>query len=208
MKMINKTYSGLFAAILCIAGCLSSCHEEVLVPKPRAYPRVTYPINIGATTFDADFCDFTCQLPSYAKIEKNEKFFDEKPADECWFNIVVPELNAKIYCSYYPIKSRAGFDELVSDAFEMVNKHNVKASYINQAILNRPEDNVHGLVFDIEGPVASTYQFFLTDSTKHFLRGALYFETQARPDSLAPVITFMKNDMNTLVSTLKWKGNN
>jgi gliding motility-associated lipoprotein GldD len=156
-------------------------------------------------TFNAEFCDFTCQLPSYAKTEKDNSFFDKAPKDDCWFNILVPELDGKIYCSYYPIKSQKDFDKHVSDAFEMVNKHNIKASYINQQLVNRPADKVYGIVFDIEGPVASTYQFFLTDSTHHFLRGAMYVETQAKPDSLAPVIHFMKNDVNTIVSTLKWK---
>jgi gliding motility-associated lipoprotein GldD len=191
-------------ALLFILTC-AACTEDAYVPKPRMYPRVVYPQRAENQTFQSDFCNFTCELPSYAKIEKDETFFDEKPADECWFNVLVPELNAKIYCSYYPIRSRKDLDGLITDAFEMVNKHNVKATYINQQLLNRDADRVHGIVFDIEGPVASTYQFFVTDSTRHFLRGALYFETQARPDSLAPVISFMKNDVNTLVSTLKWK---
>jgi gliding motility-associated lipoprotein GldD len=193
-------------AILLLMCFLAACNpDDSLVPKPRAYPRIMYPQVGENQTFDADFCKFTCQLPSYAKIEKDETFFDEKPADECWFNILVPELNAKIYCSYYPVKNRADFDGHVRDAYEMVNKHNIKASYINEAVVHRTEADVHGVVFDIEGPVASTYQFFLTDSTKHFLRGALYFETQARPDSLAPVVNFMKNDVNAIVSSLKWK---
>jgi gliding motility-associated lipoprotein GldD len=183
----------------------TACTDEVLVPKPRAYPRVLYPKTGETQDFNTDFCKFSCKIPAYAKIEKDETFFDAKPADECWFNVVVPDLNAKIYCSYYPIKSRKDFDGLVRDAYEMVNKHNIKASYINEAVVHRTEANVHGVVFDIEGPVASTYQFFLTDSTRHFLRGALYFETQARPDSLAPVVNFMKNDVNAIVSSLKWK---
>ncbi len=184
---------------------LGACDEESYAPKPRAYPRVVYPVASQDQTFDKAFCNFTCQLPGYAKVEKDTKFFDEDPKNECWFNVVVPELDAKIYCSYYPVRSRADFDELVSDAFEMVNKHNIKASYINQQLVSRPQDKVYGIVFDIEGAVASTYQFFLTDSTRHFLRGAMYVETQARPDSLAPVIHFMKNDVNKLVSTLKWR---
>lgn len=194
-----------FLSITYICLLLSACEQESFVPKPRAYPRVIYPAAAQNQTFDQAFCNFTCQLPGYAKVEKDSKFFEEAPKDECWFNVVVPELDAKIYCSYYPVRSRADFDELVSDAFEMVNKHNIKASYINQQLVSRPEDKVYGIVFDIEGPVASTYQFFLTDSTHHFLRGAMYVETQARPDSLAPVIHFMKNDVNTLVSTLKWR---
>jgi gliding motility-associated lipoprotein GldD len=209
MALISKTsdmfhLQSYWFLAFCFLG-FSSCNDDLIVPKPRIYPRIVYPNRAENQLFKTDFCAFTCELPSYATVVKDELFFDEKPKDECWFNVEVKDLNAKIFCSYYPIRSRAEFDELVSDAFEMVNKHNVKATSINQQVLNRADSDVHGIVFDIEGPVASTYQFFLTDSTKHFLRGALYFETQARPDSLAPVIDFMKDDVNTLVSTLRWR---
>jgi gliding motility-associated lipoprotein GldD len=86
----------------------------------------------------------------------------------------------------------------------MTNKHNVKASYIEEFQVDRPEDKVYGVVFNVEGPAASTYQFFLTDSTKHFVRGALYFNTEARPDSLAPVAAFVREDLDRMVMTLKW----
>jgi len=71
--------------------------------------------------------------------------------------------------------------------------------------VQRPAQRVYGIVYNVEGPAASPYQFFVTDSTHHFLRGALYFNTQARPDSLAPVAAFMKADVNRLIETLKWK---
>lgn len=183
---------------------LVSCEDYTPVPKPRAYPRVVYPEKTYKP-FDASYCHFTFEMPAYATIEKDTSFFDEKPKDECWFNLDVKQLNAKIYCSYNPIRSRKDFDELVADAFAMTNKHNIKASYIDELQVRRPEDKVYGLVFNVEGAAASSYQFFLTDSTRNFLRGALYFNTQSRPDSLAPVIAFMKKDLDRMVGTLKWQ---
>ncbi len=144
-------------------------------------------------------------MPVYATIEKDTSFFDAKPNNECWFNLDVKQLNAKIYCSYNPIRNRQDFDELVADAFAMTNKHNIKASYIDEFQVHRPADKVYGIVFEVEGAAASSYQFFLTDSIQNFVRGALYFNTQTRPDSLAPVIAFMKKDMDKLVGTLKWQ---
>jgi len=182
----------------------SGCEEHTPVPKPRAYPRVIYPEK-AYEPFDASYCHFTFDMPVYAQIEKDTAFFDEKPKDECWFNLAVPQLNAKIFCSYYPVRNRKDFDELVSDAFAMTNKHNIKASYIDEIPVHRPEDRVYGVVFNVEGPAASSYQFFVTDSTRHFFRGALYFNTQARPDSLAPVIRFMKKDIDRMVGTIKWQ---
>jgi gliding motility-associated lipoprotein GldD len=117
----------------------------------------------------------------------------------------VPELNATLHCSYYPITSKNRFDELIQDAAEMANKHNVRANYIEEIPFGNKADKVYGVLYDIDGPAASPCQFYATDSTHHFLRGALYFKTQSRPDSLAPVIAFMKKDINHLLQTLKWK---
>ncbi|MCC7245970.1 MAG: hypothetical protein IT269_09840 [Saprospiraceae bacterium] len=183
---------------------VQGCDETVAVPKPRAYPRVIYPTK-AYQPFDASYCAFTFDQPVYAKVEQDTTFFEGKPASDCWFNLTVPQLSAKIYCSYYDIRSRKDLDEYVADAFELTNKHNIKANYIDEIAIHRPADRVHGVVFEVEGAAASSYQFFLTDSTRHFLRGALYFDTQTRPDSLAPVIKFMKADLNRMVETLKWK---
>jgi gliding motility-associated lipoprotein GldD len=190
---------------LFIITCLSiSCEDRVATPKPRAYPRVLYPEE-GYKTFDASYCNFTFDMPVYANIERDTSFFGKKPESDCWFNLDVPVLSAKIHCSYNPVKNRAGFDKLVQDAFEMTNKHNIKANYIEEITVSRPEARVHGIIFNIEGPAASGCQFFLTDSTRHFLRGALYFNARTRPDSLAPVLTFMKKDVERLIETLRWK---
>ncbi len=183
---------------------LLSCRDYVPVPKPRAYPRVFYPEKTY-TRFLAGGCPFSFDMPTYAEIEQDVSFFDEGPKSDCWFTLHVRALNAQIHCSYYPITSRARFDELVQDAFTMAQKHNIKANYIEEIPIHRTADRVHGIVFSLEGATASAYQFFLTDSSRHFLRGALYFKTQARPDSLAPVLDFMRQDLNRLVNTLTWQ---
>ncbi|PIV58809.1 MAG: gliding motility lipoprotein GldD, partial [Bacteroidetes bacterium CG02_land_8_20_14_3_00_31_25] len=52
---------------------------------------------------------------------------------------------------------------------------------------------------------ASNIQFYVTDSIRHFVRGALYFETKPNKDSLAPIINFIEQDVTHLVETLRWK---
>jgi len=190
--------------LLLILLLANACEETLEVPKPRAYPRVVYPVK-EYVAFNEAYCDFSCEIPKYGIVEQDTLFFEEKARSDCWFNIRIPQLNAKIHCSYYPIDSRDRFDELVQDAFVMATKHNIKASYIEEIPVHRSAEKVHGVIFAIEGPAASTYQFFVTDSTTNFLRGALYFDSQTRPDSLAPVIAFMKEDVNRLIGTLKWE---
>jgi gliding motility-associated lipoprotein GldD len=181
----------------------TACEEEIPVPKPHAYPRVIYPEK-SYIPFEKDYCSFGFEMPTYAKVEKDTSFFGEKPKNECWFNLSIPSLNAKIHCSYSSIKSKSEFSDLMQDAFVMAQKHNIKASFIEEIPIHRYPDKVHGMLFNIEGPAASSYQFFLTDSTSNFFRGALYFNSQSRPDSIAPVLAFMKKDLNHIIETLKW----
>lgn len=204
--MFARCHYPLAAALLLVFAIffLSACEDHVPTPKPHDYPRVIYPEK-KYKPFDEHYCAFTFDQPVYATVEQDTSFFGERPESDCWFNLSVPALNAKIYCSYYPVTNRGRFDELVQDAHAITQKHNIKASYIDNIPVYRDADHVHGVVFNVEGPAASSYQFFLTDSTRHFLRGALYFNTQSRPDSLAPVIEFMKQDLDRLVSSLKWQ---
>ena len=83
--------------------------------------------------------------------------------------------------------------------------HNQRASDIEEIVIHRDAARVHGVAFDIAGPAASPFQFFLTDTTRHFLRGALYFETTPQPDSLGPVVTYVKEDIFRLIETLRWE---
>ena len=184
---------------------LSSCNEElVFTPKPRAFPKINFPER-SFQEFDMDFCQFSFEYPSYAQIQKDTLFFDETPVDPCWFDLYVPVFDAKVHCSYYPIDKQNTLEKLQSDAFNLANKHNIKANYIDELPLEKP-NGVSGFVFSIEGPVASPFQFYLTDQDeKHFLRGSLYFNTQSRPDSLAPVFDFMKEDLMHLINTFAWK---
>jgi gliding motility-associated lipoprotein GldD len=194
----------IYLFLLPLVVTLAACEEHVAVPKPRAYPRVIYPEK-AYIPFQEGYCDFTFEMPKYATVERDTLFFEEAVKSNCWFNLTVSDLNAKLHCSYYPVTGRKRYDELVQDAFVMAQKHNIKAGYIEEIPVERPRARVFGMVFSIEGPAASSYQFYLTDSTRHFLRGALYFNAQARPDSLAPVLAFMKEDINKLISTLEWK---
>lgn len=94
--------------------------------------------------------------------------------------------------------------KLIDDAFNMTNKHSIKASGIDDSLIVTPY-NVHGMFFKVEGDVATANQFFLTDSTKNFLRGALYFDATPNEDSLRPVNNFLVEDMKHLINTFKWK---
>ena len=195
---MNKYLAFLIVGIL----IFQSCEEVIYSPKPRAFPKVVYPEKVYQP-FDKDYCKFTFEYPKYALIEQDTLFFNEKPSDPCWFDIIMPAFKARIHCSYYPIDQINTFEKLNNDAYDLAHKHNLKANSIDDLVIKKP-NGVSGVVFNLEGAVASPFQFYVSDSTTHFLRGALYFNTQSRPDSLAPIKDFVKTDIMHLVNTFEW----
>ncbi len=182
---------------------LTQCDEPSYTPKPRGFPRIVLPEK-GYQSFKENYCAFTFEYPKYAVIEQDKLFFDDKAPSDCWFNIKIASLNAVVHCSYYKIEGQNTFEKLRGDAFQLVGKHNVKADFIEETAI-RNNKNVSGFLFNITGPAACPFQFYLTDSTKNFMRGALYFDAAARPDSLAPAIEFLKVDIVQMVSSFEWK---
>ena len=144
------------------------------------------------------------EIPSYMNFVNDTLKSQNEQKFKCWFDLHSNELNASIHFSYVSFENRSGFDKLVGDAFEMADKHNIKASYRDEIKLSFPEKEVYGLVFEIDGPVASPFQFFLTDSTEHFLRGSLYFEDVVDRDSLKPVYEFVRADFQPLFDSFHW----
>lgn len=186
-------------------GFLTNCAEaELPVPKPRSFPRIVYPER-QLTQMSPEYCPFDFSFPAYATTEKKELFFDESPADPCWFDLYIPSFDARLHFSYYPISGTEDWEDKRDQAFDLAGFHNKRASSITEYRIDRSTD-LGGMIFDIDGPAASPYQFFLTDTTRHFVRAALYFNTQARPDSLRPMVDFVVEDVQGLIETFRWKG--
>ena len=187
-----------------MAVLLASCKEEtIFVPKPRMYPKVELPSK-SYRSFDTSFCQMTFDIPTYTRFEQDKYYFDEKPVDPCWFNLHFDQLNGTLYCSYIPIGSRKHFDNLIDESFRMVEEHNSKANFRKEeSILNRY--GVGGLYFSLGGEVATNMQFVLTDTTDHFFRASLYFNTEVAPDSIRPIYQFVKDDVDRMIESFQWK---
>ncbi len=193
----------LLSLIILLTILLAACGgEDAYFPKPRLYPKVNYPAK-SYVAFDEDYCSFGFERPVYSEVKQDKYFFEGKPLDPCWFDLKMDTLNSVVHFSYLPIKNRSHFDELIKDAFRLVNEHNKKAEYRqDQKIAN--DKGTGGMLFEVDGPVATPLQFFLTDSTRHFLRGSLYFNAKVNPDSIAPIYEFIKEDIYHILSTFEW----
>ncbi|HMS70233.1 MAG TPA: hypothetical protein PKD18_18935 [Saprospiraceae bacterium] len=199
---MNK-YHSLFASVLLTLMLISCGSQPEKTPKPHMYPRVIFPQK-HYVSFDQAKCNMTFEYPDYMAFEQDTNFFEEKPLDPCWFDLEAKGLMASLHFSYYPIQNRARFDELVTDVFKLVGEHNIKANYRNEQIIDNADQNVHGLYFEIEGAVASPLQFYLSDSTRNFVRASLYFNSKVNADSTKIVYDFIKQDVDRMIETWKW----
>jgi gliding motility-associated lipoprotein GldD len=180
---------------------LLSCNST-FTPKRRGYFRIDFPPH-QYQTFDRPGFPYSFDYPVYATVIRDSSFFDSIPENPYWINIDFPRFNARIYISYKQIGPNS-FDKLRDDAFKMTYKHTSKASSIDQSVIQTP-NGVGGIFFHVGGNAATAQQFYLTDTTLHFLRGALYFDTTPNEDSLAIVNHFLQQDLTHLINSFRWK---
>lgn len=177
------------------AALLSGCSEEY-TPKPMGYFRIDLPEN-DYRTFTGD-CAYQFDYSRYA-LPMQER----KESNPCWVNVYYPQHKATIHLSYHPLDTP--LTVFTGDARRLAYKHTVKAYDITEARISRPDAQVHGLKYIMEGAAASPCQFYVTDSTNHFVRGALYFSVAPNPDSLLPVTEWVMKDVEHLLQTVQWK---
>ena len=189
----------LFIAIIMISACNG---DRVPTPKPRMFPKVEYPKQ-SYEDFTLEACNFTFKSPAYSEVKTGIKFFNEESAHPCWFDLQLDVFKGSIHFSYIPIAGENTLDKLVSDAFRIVEQHNTKAEY-REEILIENGNGVNGLQFNLEGPVASPINFFMTDTTNHFVRASLYFNASVDPDSIAPILDFVSKDVQKIIQTFEW----
>lgn len=190
-----------FPSFLLILVCVlfAACQNNDYAPKPRGYFNIEFPEK-GYQTYLSD-CPFIFEYPKYALVEPDM----DLNARPCWINMQFPQFKGTLHLSYQPVTSNRVFHKLVEDARTFAFKHTIKATSIDEGIIHYPDRKVYGILYKIEGNAASSIQFFLTDSTKHYLRGALYFNEEPKLDSIQPVLNFVREDIDRLIKTIKWK---
>lgn len=170
---------------------LVGCQDPVVV-KPAAFLRLDFP-QPSYRNYSPD-CSYDFDLNVYATPGSKE---------HCALNIDYPDMGATVYLTYQ--KVNGNLPQLLSDAQKLVYDHTIKASEILEQPRVDPEHKVYGMYYQIDGPAASHAQFYLTDSTRHFLSGALYFNTKPNFDSLYPAIDYVRQDIRRMMETLRWK---
>ena len=201
---------------------LGSCNSAY-VSKRKGYYKIDLPKR-SYIKFNRPGFPYSFEYPAYANIIQDTTYFDSSPENPYWINIDFPSLNARVFLSYkivggkahYKIKQADGsykdstginaFDIMVNDAFTLTNKNNVISNSIKDSLINTP-NGISGVFFKVGGNAATAKQFFLSDTTTNFIRGALYFDVTPNVDSLNPVQDFLQVDLEHLINTFQWKKN-
>lgn len=176
---------------------LMGCHQEYL-PKPLGYNRLILPdhsyINLpDSLPYTFEYSIHAVLLADTSRIREN-----------FWVEIYYPAIKSNVHITYKTIQSKKLLKEFLDDSYTLTAKHQIKAYAINEVITRTPSGKT-AVIAELEGEVPSQFQFTITDSTKNFLRGALYFNTRVANDSLAPAIEYMKKDIMQMINTLEWK---
>jgi gliding motility-associated lipoprotein GldD len=187
--MLKKTI--ILSGIVVLLFLSFSCKDEVL-PKPSSYLRLDYP--------EAKYVNFENECPF--AFEMNADAIIKKETD-CGFTITYPKMKATIFLTYQPINKN--INNLLREAQSLTYKHVIKADDILEQPYLNPEKKVYGMFYQVEGNAATNSQFYATDSTRHFITGSVYFYTKPNYDSIMPAASYVKNDMQRLMETLKWK---
>ncbi|QZE14704.1 gliding motility lipoprotein GldD [Halosquirtibacter laminarini] len=182
-------YLFLLISLTQLLGC-----KDHSIPKPRGYFRITLPEKSYHKTFAETF---NFSIPDYTTFYRKKA----KEKDD-FYEVSFPKNGAKIYLSYFDVNNNLPI--LIEEAHKWAFKHSIRADAIEQKEYVNNTNKTYGLVYTIEGNAASPMQFYLTDSTKHFLRGALYFHNVPNQDSLQPVINFITKDIVELIETTHW----
>ncbi|WP_374505381.1 gliding motility lipoprotein GldD [Flavobacterium sp.] len=181
----------LFTTFFTVLLAITSCKKEVL-PKPSSYLRLDYP--------EASYAQFESQCPFTFEMNADAIIKGEK---ECGFTISYPKMKATIYLTYKPVNGN--INTLLRDAQKLTYEHVIKADDILEQPFLNPQQKVFGMFYQVDGNAATNSQFYATDSTKHFVTGSVYFYAKPNFDSIMPAASYIKNDMQRLLETLKWK---
>jgi gliding motility-associated lipoprotein GldD len=193
--------------LLIILWNIAACTDErIPIPKPRMYPKVDFPSR-QYVHFDQNYCVFDFEYPDYMLFKQDTTLINQKAKHPCWFTLDIPSLNGSVHFTYTDISGanhREKLLDVIIDSRSLTDKHNLKAAGRRTNFIKTAQENISVITYSVEGDVASPYHFVVTDSLNHAVWGSLYFYSKPNEDSMAPVINFVKEDLNKIIHSFKW----
>lgn len=187
---MKKNKLWLFLLVVLAAACTDS---DPYTPKPRGYFRLSLP-DRQYEQLQSD-CPYTFEKNTAARFHKKQN---------CWANLSYPDLKAQVQLTYKQVTEN-NLDDLLNEGRDLAYKHVVMADGIAERLFTDPQREVYGILYQLQGEAATSAQFYMTDSTDHFLRGVLYFYAEPNVDSLQPATEYMQGEIIHLIETLEWQ---
>ena len=180
---------------------LASCGgRDTDTPKPTAYLRIDLPPH-GYTLCDTTALPFTFERSNLSTIEWKKNLPNEK-----WFTVAYPKYKGYLFLTYKDIHGPKDLRAQIDTSYQFVEGHFSFSSGVDEDKFMDKGHQLYGTTYHLKGQnVASTYQFWITDSVSHFLRGALYIDCTPNNDSLAPVIEYLQDDVNHMIESVRWR---
>lgn len=177
---------------------LSSCGDSsISTPRPKGYFRIELP----QQTYDSARTELPYTFIKNEAAELNQK--SNNPADKNHTFLEYKKLRATLYLSYFEVDTNLSV--LIDDCHALAYNHTSKADDILPVKIAYTQNKVNGLIYEFKGNAATPLQFYVTDSTKNFLRGSLYFYATPNYDSIKPVLDYVRKDLDKMLETLRWR---
>jgi gliding motility-associated lipoprotein GldD len=190
MKFTKVVSCFALAAFFCLAA--ASCGGDP-VPKPKGFLRLDYPEAQYRNFYGG--CPYSFDINALSRIQEK---------GNCNITIEYPKMKATIYINYKPVTG-SNLESLLRDAQKLTYEHVIKADAIQEQPFVNPLRKTYGMFYQVGGNAATNAQFYVTDSTRHFLTGSVYFYAKPNFDSIMPAASYIKNDMQHLMESLSWK---
>lgn len=220
MQMKKIIWLPGITTMYCFLFFLFNACNSTYTSKKKGYYKIDFPER-EYVLFEKEGFPYSFEYPVYARIVKDSTYFDQDQLNPYWINIDFPQFSGRIFLSYkaiggkstYKVKQPDGsykdsigvnvFDYMVNDAFKLTSKNESVASSIKDSLFHT-KNGITGVFFRVGGNAATAKQFFMSDTTKKFFRGALYFDVTPNADSLRPVQDFLQKDIDHLINTFRW----
>lgn len=190
--------NNLLIALCFIVLLVSACNDSKPVPKPSSFLRTEFPEHsyrpyLSPQNFRFELADL--YMP---------KSFQQAKTNYSIQEIDLGPLNGTLFLYYLQIPNKDSLPDIINFANDKVDEHKIMADKIDFEQIIQPQKNVYGTFFELKGNVATNFQFYLTDSMKHFLRGEVLLNCRPNYDSLKPTLQYLKTDLKLMLNSFQW----
>ena len=178
----------LFIFFLVISLYLYVTKHEYYIPKPEALVKIELPES-RTSIYTDEKISFKYSNSTSVKLKDN------------FYSLNYPQYSSSISFKITPLLD---YDLELYNFENSISVHEKQGAYINANVIQDTSENIYGVLCYLEGnKIATSSQFFITDSTNFFVRGGLDFDCAISPEIEVQNI-IMKQEILKFIQSFKW----